>query len=111
MRRRESSQLDSEDCKDSSLVEIGEEISDNDAECLYFSGLYAGQKRQKCIKCTKCYKWCHEECSGTAGFSETLNKCSALLHNTFILIFPLIQPLITFFDFPSINFGIHCLNI
>jgi hypothetical protein len=41
------------------------------------------------------------------GFSEALNKFSARLHKTFIPIFqqysfPLIQPLITFFDSPDI---------
>jgi hypothetical protein len=42
------------------------------------------------------------------GFSETLNKFSARLRKTFILIFqqyyfPLIQPLITFLDSPGIS--------
>jgi hypothetical protein len=82
----ESSSSDPEDFEEPSLVETEDENSDIDAECLYCSGPYTRDRRgEKWIKCTKCYKWCHEECSGTDDwktflcFSATLNKCSARL--------------------------------
>jgi len=66
MRWRQSSSLDSEDCEEPSLLETAKENSDIEAECLYFSGLYIGDRRGKnWIKCTKSYKWCNDERSGT----------------------------------------------
>jgi hypothetical protein len=69
----ESSSSDPEDCEEPSFVETGEENSDTDAECFYCSGLYTRDTHgEKWIECTKCYKWCHEECSGTDDWKTFL---------------------------------------
>jgi hypothetical protein len=64
-RDSESSSSHTEECEEHNFIETDED-SDNDAECLYCSELYSRDRcGKKWIKCTKCYKWCHEECSGT----------------------------------------------
>ena len=46
------------------LVESDEENADGETEYLYCAGLYTGDRHsEKWLKCTKCYKWCHDECS------------------------------------------------
>ena len=47
MRWRQSSSLDSEDCEVPSFVEIGENNSYSDDECLYCSGLYTSERRRR----------------------------------------------------------------
>jgi hypothetical protein len=63
-RDSQSSSSDSKKYEEPNLIQT-DDNSDNDSECMYSSELYS---RDRCgeewIKCTKCYQWCHEECSG-----------------------------------------------
>ena len=59
----ESSSSYPKDCEEPSLTETDEENSDKEAECLYYSRMCSRDRRkEKWIKRTKWYKWCHEEC-------------------------------------------------
>ena len=39
---------------------------EEDAECLYCANLYSQDTRGELwIRCNMCFRWCHEECTGT----------------------------------------------
>jgi len=44
-------------------ADSGDDISDQDAECLFCTGLFSHDKHgEKWAQCVRCYRWAHEDC-------------------------------------------------
>ncbi|KAF5299759.1 hypothetical protein FQA39_LY11429 [Lamprigera yunnana] len=53
---------------DNDIEDTDDDVDENeeDAECLYCNGLFSQDTRgDKWIRCSLCFRWCHEECAGS----------------------------------------------
>ncbi|KAF5299184.1 hypothetical protein FQA39_LY02357 [Lamprigera yunnana] len=56
----------SSSASDNDIEDTDDDVDENeeDAECLYCNGLFSQDTRgDKWIRCSLCFRWCHEECA------------------------------------------------
>ncbi|KAF5283192.1 hypothetical protein FQA39_LY17384 [Lamprigera yunnana] len=58
----------SSSASDNDIEDTDDDVDENeeDAECLYCNGLFSQDTRgDKWIRCSLCFRWCHDECAGS----------------------------------------------